>query len=106
MKKLIFCSLVLLCACAPRQPVDYTALDKQQCQTYGFKAKTDAFANCMMQQASLRTQEASANQRTASSNSLQQQQYWQNMMQAGTPQTRGTNCTTNYFGGTASTNCY
>ncbi|WP_273791936.1 hypothetical protein [Brucella anthropi] len=38
----------LLAGCVTMTPEQRRAADEQTCRSYGFKAKTDAFANCLM----------------------------------------------------------
>ena len=38
----------LLAGCVTMTPEQRRAADEQTCRSYGFKARTDAFANCLM----------------------------------------------------------
>ncbi len=48
-KMLILLGLAsLLAGCVTMTPEQRRAADEQTCRSYGFKPKTDAFANCLM----------------------------------------------------------
>lgn len=114
MKKIVLLSLSALCACKPIPPIDYTAADSKTCSSYGFKKKTDGYANCLMQQQSLRVQQESSNRQAAAA----QWQASQQLLQAGqvhanpSPVQMPMNCQTTYnntrygFSPGSSTTCY
>ncbi len=67
----------MLCSCVT--PAEQRAMDQQTCSGYGFKAGTDAFANCMMRTSQQRDAEEAADlqamrQRQASQDRQQQEQ--------------------------------
>jgi len=107
MKRFILLAPLALLGCGPTGPgygeaflskTKIAEKDDATCQSYGFNPNTEAYGVCRMQQADLRNQ-AIHSQRQGAMAGLA-------IIQASQPRRVMTNCTSNTFGRTTTTNCY